>query len=599
MGLKAQRWAVEDLRLAELHSLRILDSDPEPAYDDLVVLAARIAGVPTALVSLIDTERQWFKARIGLDVCSTGRDIAFCDHVVRAQAELEVRDARLDPRFENNPLVVGPPHIIFYAGFPLVAREGLIMGTLCVLGYEPHVLDDEQRQGLRVLAAQVMSQLELRRISAEQSDNAELATAVLDSVVVGIVACDADGHLTLFNHATRDFHGIAVDSSIAPKDWAKHFSLYQSDGTTLLQPDEVPLQRALTDGAVDAAEMVIAAHGRPPRLVRCDGRALHDGEGNTVGAVVAMTDITASREAERKLRATHDALSRSTEALARSETQFRSAFENGPMAMCRLDADGVITHANPATRRLLAVPSSALTNRPLAGLAVASDREHLALALTSAASTEASYVEARLKQADGTGIWCEIAISSGADAEGAGYQLVQIADIDDRKRREGELERRAASDDLTGLANRAELHRHLGELLDATAGTAPTAVLFLDLDRFKAVNDSAGHDAGDDVLREVAQRLLSLVRPEDVVARLGGDEFVVVRRDRDGRVEERVQTLSERIKAALEQPFDTSSGRHTIGASVGAVLAQPGDDPAVVLTHADAAMYDDKRMLRT
>lgn len=84
-----------------MHSLRILDTDPEPAYDDLVVLAARIAGVPTSLVSLIDTERQWFKARIGMDVRSTGRDIAFCDHVVRAQTELEVRDARLDPRFQT------------------------------------------------------------------------------------------------------------------------------------------------------------------------------------------------------------------------------------------------------------------------------------------------------------------------------------------------------------------------------------------------------------------------------------------------------------------------------------------------------------------
>ena len=115
----------------------------------------------------------------------------------------------------------------------------------------------------------------------------------------------------------------------------------------------------------------------------------------------------------------------------------------------------------------------------------------------------------------------------------------------------------------------------------------------------KAVNDSAGHNAGDDVLREVAQRLLSLVRPEDVVARLGGDEFVVVRRDRDGRVAERVLALSERIKAALEQPFETPSGRHTIGVSIGVVLAHPGDDPAAVLSHADAAMYDDKRMPRS
>src|SRR5689334_6812883 len=87
----------EAQRLADLHDLGILDTEPEQMFDDLVALASRVAGVPTALVSLVDKDRQWFKAKAGFDACSTGRDIAFCDHVVRAEAELEVPDARLDP----------------------------------------------------------------------------------------------------------------------------------------------------------------------------------------------------------------------------------------------------------------------------------------------------------------------------------------------------------------------------------------------------------------------------------------------------------------------------------------------------------------------
>lgn len=165
---------LESERLAALSELAILDTEPEEAFDGLVRLASRIAGVPTALVSLLDGERQWFKARVGLDVCSTGRDVAFCEHVVQAEQELEVPDARRDPRFAGNPLVTGHPHIVFYAGFPLALHNGLIVGTLCVIGYEPQVLDDEQRDGLRVLARQAGTRLDLRRRTAEQADTSEI-----------------------------------------------------------------------------------------------------------------------------------------------------------------------------------------------------------------------------------------------------------------------------------------------------------------------------------------------------------------------------------------------------------------------------------------
>ncbi|MCE0538759.1 diguanylate cyclase [Kineosporia rhizophila] len=161
--------SAEAERLAELHSLNILDTPSEPGFDALVTLASQVTGCPISLVSLIDEQRQWFKAKVGTDLCSTDRDIAFCDHVVRDRAELEVPDARLDPRFRDNPLVTGPPQIAFYAGFPISTSQGRILGTLCLLDTAPRSLTPLQRDQMRTLAGQVSTQLELRRITIEQA----------------------------------------------------------------------------------------------------------------------------------------------------------------------------------------------------------------------------------------------------------------------------------------------------------------------------------------------------------------------------------------------------------------------------------------------
>ena len=429
--------------------------------------------------------------------------------------------------------------------------------------------------------------------------SADFTRAVLDSVAVGIVACDAEGRLTLFNHSTRDWHGVAADDAVRSQDWATHFDLYRPDGVTVLPRDEVPLAVALSEGEVHDVEVVIAPHGLPARLVRCEGRALRDADGAVKGAVVAMTDITATREAERSLRRAHDALRGSTDALRRSEAQFRSAFENGPMAMCRLDQAGNVVQANPAMRRLLARTGSTLLHRKLTALAASSDRERLSLALATAGgaptAAEVDYLEIRMLRPDGSTLWCELAISAASDLTGDDHLLVLLGDIDSRKRREVDLQHRVSRDDLTGVANRAEFHRRLATLLDPAAGNNPVALLFLDLDGFKAVNDSAGHSVGDEVLVEVAQRLRALVRAEDLVARLGGDEFVLVRQDRDGNVAARTSALVTRVQQALEQPFASDAGPQRIGVSVGSTIATPGEDPSVALARADQAMYDDKR----
>ncbi|WP_101925013.1 MULTISPECIES: sensor domain-containing diguanylate cyclase [Luteimonas] len=158
----------EVLRQATLDAYRILDTPPEAAFDDLVAIAAAICDVPIAVVTLIDHERQWFKAKLGLDDREGARDTAFCAHaILQPQETMVVRDATEDPRFRDNPMVSGTPHVRFYAGAPLLATNGLPMGTFCVVDDRPRDLAPDQRAALEALSRQASRLMELQRVSGE------------------------------------------------------------------------------------------------------------------------------------------------------------------------------------------------------------------------------------------------------------------------------------------------------------------------------------------------------------------------------------------------------------------------------------------------
>lgn len=152
-------------RLEALRNYQILDTPPEAVFDDLTRLAAYICGTPVSLVSLIDADRQWFKAKTGLDgIDSTRRDEAFCQYAMLAEDIFEVEDAVLSPLFQNYPLVTDErSKVRFYAGAALVTPEGQPLGTLCAMDTVPRRLSSEQRDALRILAREVVSHLELRR----------------------------------------------------------------------------------------------------------------------------------------------------------------------------------------------------------------------------------------------------------------------------------------------------------------------------------------------------------------------------------------------------------------------------------------------------
>lgn len=150
-------------RLRALYSYEILDTDREKEFDDVVKLAAEICGTAISVINLIDRERQWFKAEVGLGVRETPLATSICSHVILEESFVEINDTLDDPRMLDNPLCCGSPGLRFYAGALLTSEDGLPIGTLCVLDWQPKELTPLQRDALRVLARQVMAQLDLKR----------------------------------------------------------------------------------------------------------------------------------------------------------------------------------------------------------------------------------------------------------------------------------------------------------------------------------------------------------------------------------------------------------------------------------------------------
>jgi PAS domain S-box-containing protein len=215
-------------RLAALARYEVLDTPPEPAFDRIVRLAALLLDVPIALISLVDAGRQWFKARYGLDVREAPRTIAFCDHAMRGTSILVIPDAKLDPRFCENPAVTGDMGLRFYAGAPLVTPDGFALGTICAIDRTSRQLSARDTAILAALAEQALHELEVRSALGElyrevaegrrtahtlQGEGAKLA-ALLNATENAVVTTDTDGRVASLNRAAEAMFGFEPGQSI-------------------------------------------------------------------------------------------------------------------------------------------------------------------------------------------------------------------------------------------------------------------------------------------------------------------------------------------------------------------------------------------------
>ena len=210
--MKADLPLNEVLRLKALQDLAILDSPREQSFDDIAQVAMHVCNVPIAVVSLVDKDRQWFKSCLGLDATETPRDVAFCAHAILVPDDvLVVEDATKDIRFIDNALVTGAPFIRFYAGAPLVTSDGMALGTLCVIDYQPRALSAEQIGSLKALARQVVQLLRLRA----EHDAREITTTKLSQLFemapIGILQVNENAELVDSNPEFNRMLGYNAD----------------------------------------------------------------------------------------------------------------------------------------------------------------------------------------------------------------------------------------------------------------------------------------------------------------------------------------------------------------------------------------------------
>ncbi len=340
--------ADEPDRLAALLRLEMLDTQPEPIFDDLVVLAAHICDCPMALISLIDADRLWFKSSIGIDLVEIPRDLSFCAHALTSEASLlEVPDAQADPRFAGNPLVLGEPRIRFYASALLVGEDGTRYGTVSVIDRVPRELNDTQRDLLQRLAHQAVTHLQTSLARRQAQKGRRTLELLLEAMPDAVITCDREGRLEQFNRTARQWHGIDV-RQLPPSQWRDHFSIY-ADGE-LLPPERYPLHRALQGESIRDVDILIRTRSQPDRHVRCNGDPLLDDSGAPTGAILVMHDITAARAAERAV----------AEARARLQSIIDASLD---VAIIVTDKGGVVTLFNPGAERLLGYSAEEVVGR--------------------------------------------------------------------------------------------------------------------------------------------------------------------------------------------------------------------------------------------
>jgi PAS domain S-box-containing protein len=325
----------EAQRLEALRGYGILDTSPERDFDDLALTAARICETPIALVSLVDADRQWFKARVGLSVAQTPREIAFCAHAILQRDVFVVPDTQADVRFSQNPLVTTDPYIRFYAGVPLVGDDKVALGTLCVLDRVPRQLTAEQTDALRALSRQVIAQLELRKITAALDRTAAETRAMIEALRASeefktrMIECshdcikvlDLDGQLLSMNAGGMEALEICDLGPFLHTSWIEFWQGEDRENA------RAAVAAARQGGVGRFVGFFPTTQTHTPLWFDVVVNAILDADGKPDRLLALSRDITQLKQAEDTLRSAHAELERKVSERTADLTQVNSALQ--------------------------------------------------------------------------------------------------------------------------------------------------------------------------------------------------------------------------------------------------------------------------------
>jgi diguanylate cyclase len=570
-------------RLRALDDLCLLDSPPEEGFDRITRLARHILRAPIALVSLVDANRQWFKSKQGLEANETPREVAFCAHAILSSELFVVPDATQDIRFATNPLVVGPLSIRFYAGRPLRAPSGHLIGTLCIIDHVPRVLEPADRQALEDLATLAEERIEAEATSGRlvRSDVERRRFRTLaECSPVGVFETDATGACIFTNNSWQRITGLSAEESlgtgwvkaIADEDRERVFAAWESAARNNICFEETFRFRR-PSGDV--------------RWVHVQAAAVRNKAGEVTSWVGVDEDITDIRETQGALR--------------QSEARFRQLAEATDAVFWIVDAETSETlYLSPAYECVWQRRIEAALKTPHAWLDAIEprDRQRAQEALDRARTTATPFeVEFRIQLANGTS---RHILNRGYPVMGDDGRITRLAgvasDISDLHDAREQLRVLASTDALTGLVNGRTFRELLNhELNRSRRHQTSVAVAYIDVDHFKSVNDTHGHAAGDAAIQHIATHVLQRLRASDVLARMGGDEFCVILPDCEESGAH--QKLTELTAAISERPLVLANGASvklslSIGIASTKAAALSADE---LLSRADSFLYEAKR----
>ena len=563
-------------RLAAVARSGLLDSAEEEAYDRLTRLASQMLGTPAAVMSVLTADRQFIKSQIGMSgPAATDRETpmsrSFCQYVVRSGSPLSVPDARADPRLHDNPAI--EDGTIGYLGVPLRDPDGHVLGAFCAVTPEPRSWTQAELETLNELASLVLTELRLSRTVAVLDQTARALEEA--QVVAQVGSWEWDPVADAF-HWSRELCRI-LGVARGPRNRAEYEAFVDPEYRRDL---EQRLMTALSTGGRWESEYPMRRPDGSTRMFVSRGQVVTAADGTIAGARGTVQDVTFRHEQEQR---------------------FRAAFAQAPVGVAmvglRGEERGVCLEANAVLERMLGTEPRGLTGVTMTSLLdpteAAASRDRLAR--LASGDTDHSEVETCLRHRDGTLVWAWCTGSVVRDPGGAPvYTIAHIVDISDRKRHQAELEYMAHHDPLTGLWNRRRFAEELERTLaHATRYGREGALLSFDLDHFKAVNDQAGHGAGDRVLVAISEALRSELRESDVFARMGGDEFSILLPEASAY---QATCVAEKVLRTVHAHGGVPDADLGVTASIG-IGCWTAEDPldfAQAVQRADIAMYDAK-----